>query len=83
MRRFLYKAQLRISPNTVQALLHSMFYPGKEVYYMANRSTVICISKFKSGAGKPTQALLTKRWIEVINLSEKGKKNAPRPSQIK
>lgn len=50
---------------------------------MANRSTVICISKFKSGAGKPTQALLTKRWIEVINLSEKGKKNAPRPSQIK
>ncbi|HWS29311.1 MAG TPA: hypothetical protein VN512_04255 [Clostridia bacterium] len=50
---------------------------------MANRSAVVCVSKFKSGANKPSQALLTKQWIEVINLSEKGKRNAPRPFQPK
>lgn len=50
---------------------------------MANRSAVVCTNKFKSGVDKPSRALLTKRWIEIINLSEKSKKNANRSSKVK
>ena len=47
---------------------------------MANRSSVVCVNKFKSGNNKASKDLLTKRWVEVINLSEKLKKVTPRPS---
>jgi len=43
---------------------------------MANRSAVICTNKFKSGDNKVSITLLTTRWIEVINLSERIKKSA-------
>ena len=47
---------------------------------MANRSAVVCVNKFKSSDNKASKALLTKRWVEVINLSEKLKKANSRPS---
>ena len=47
---------------------------------MASKSAVVCVNKFKSEDNKPSKALITRQWIALINLSEKGKKIIPRPS---
>lgn len=47
---------------------------------MANRCTLECVNKFRSGDNKASKTLLTQKWIELINIAEKSKKNTSKIS---